>query len=173
MFRRLARSALVDEVFGGAGTDELMTSGGNDYLRGGDGVDYLYGGEGNDHLYGDRQIDHLLGGDGDDWLFGNAGSDRLHVQAGNDFLTGGGGNDRFFISDRDWSFPTATGHTVVTDFTRGTDKLQVSNGGYAFADFNSDGNGRLNDADAHVAVGPSVWAAGPASRRWSPNATAR
>ena len=88
-----------------------------DYTRG-----LIKGGSGDDHLYGF---------DKDDQIDGNAGADLLDGGAGADILTGGRGNDWFTLhqgalptraeirqsSDRELD--------VVTDFTRGEDKIKV------------------------------------------------
>jgi Ca2+-binding RTX toxin-like protein len=88
----------------GSAQDNIIT--GNtaaNTLNGGLGNDTLDGGAGNDTLIGDDGADVLIGG------------------LGNDSLTGGDGADSF-------KFNTALGKTnidAVTDFTHGTDQLQL------------------------------------------------
>lgn len=102
------------------GNDTLYGWAGNDCLTGNTGHDTLYGGTGNDTLYGGADNDTLYGGSGADQLFGDAGNDILVGGFGADRLTGGGGADTFrFVSTRD------TGDTI-TDFVRGTDKIDLS-----------------------------------------------
>ncbi len=68
----------------------------------------INGGGGNDTITGSASYDDkILGGDGNDYLNG---------MGGNDILTGGNGNDIF-------AFGAGWGHDTVTDFKRGTDKL--------------------------------------------------
>ena len=70
----------------------------------------LFGGNGNDAIYGYR---------GNDSLNGGAGKDRLYGGGGNDTLTGGDDKDAFLIDSRDF------GSVTVTDFTLGTDSLDL------------------------------------------------
>lgn len=84
-------------------------------------------------LTGNTGANALSGGGGDDTLIGNAGNDRLDggdgadiLQGGTglDMLTGGAGADLF-----DWNAASHVGkgstRDVVTDFTPGTDKLDL------------------------------------------------
>ena len=77
-------------------------------------------------LDGGAGDDILSGGAGDDRLIGGAGNDRLIGGAGKDVLTGGAGNDIF-----DFNAPGETGLTspiwdVITDFMRGSDKIDLA-----------------------------------------------
>ncbi|MBI0435022.1 glycosyl hydrolase [Roseomonas sp. KE0001] len=74
-------------------------------------------------------------------IIGNDGSNVLDGRGGNDVLTGGRGADIFVIAK-------GAGHDTITDFARGTDKLQLSGfSGDARLSFSggvatiSDGNG--------------------------------
>jgi Ca2+-binding RTX toxin-like protein len=74
----------------------------------------INGGGGNDVITGSASYDDkILGGDGNDTLNG---------MGGNDILTGGNGNDIF-------AFGAGWGHDTVTDFKRGTDKLNFHDAG--------------------------------------------
>lgn len=95
----------ADDLRGTRGADEIRGRGGDDTLSGGDGADRLRGDEGNDTLFGGNGDDRLRGDKGDDWL------------------TGGAGRDRFI-------FGTQGGHDVVTDFTDGQDRLDLTNFGF-------------------------------------------
>jgi Ca2+-binding RTX toxin-like protein len=123
-----------DTLYGGAGDDTLDGGADSDYLDGGDGNDILFGGAGTDFLVGGFGNDTLYGQDGNDILFGGSGNDILVGGAGNDTLRGGGdvgtvggkdtltgglGNDTFQL-DRG-----TLGSIVITDFTRGEDKIQL------------------------------------------------
>ncbi len=76
-----------------------------------------------DKLDGFNKNDRIYGNDGDDLLDGRDGADLLYGGAGADTLTGGDGNDWFTL----YQGPLTTDSTldVVTDFTRGEDKIKV------------------------------------------------
>ena len=118
----------ADTLFGDAGNDTLKGGNAGDTLNGGDGNDTLEGENDADTLNGDAGNDTLLGGNGDDLLNGGTGNDLLdggagidvlNGGAGNDTLSGGNGADRFVFTD-------ATGNDVITDFRRGSDKIDLS-----------------------------------------------
>ncbi|KQT31365.1 hypothetical protein ASG29_15585 [Sphingomonas sp. Leaf412] len=125
-------NGLDNRMVGSTGKDILYGLAGNDTLQGGDGDDRLFGGEGNDLLRGDagndwldggNGNDNLLGGDGNDTLAGGAGADVLEGGAGQDTMTGGIGADIFRFRSADVA---AGGFDVITDFARGTDKIDLS-----------------------------------------------
>jgi VCBS repeat-containing protein len=103
-----------------AGDDTVYGRAGKDRLEGGEGSDLLYGGSGNDRLSGGSGSDRLFGGSGRDRLDGGSGADQLSGGLGADILTGGSGADRFvFYSVKDTN-------DKITDFTRGSDKIDLS-----------------------------------------------
>ena len=115
-------TALInDDIFGEAGNDLLSGLTGNDNLFGGLGDDLIYGDSGNDWLAGEGGDDQLFGGGGNDLLEGGAGNDLLLGGAGNDTLVGGSGSDRFRLIN-------APGPDIITDFTPGTDLIELSRG---------------------------------------------
>lgn len=144
-----------NELHGGAGNDLLYAGPGNDLLDGGpgndtvsyahatagvtvdlslltaqntigagvdtlQGIENLVGSNFNDHLTGDNNNNVINGGLGNDVLNGGGGDDILIGGMGNNTLTGGPGADTF-----QW-LAGNSGHDVVTDFTPGTDKLDLS-----------------------------------------------
>ncbi|HWU92633.1 MAG TPA: Ig-like domain-containing protein, partial [Sphingomicrobium sp.] len=115
-------SLQATDLAGNTGTysgENLVDGGKNGSLVGGSGDDFLWGGPGNGNLSGGAGDDRLDGGSGNDLLNGGTGNDRLVGGTGNDTLTGGSGSD-VFVFDRGF------GHDVVTDFTPGTDHLELS-----------------------------------------------
>jgi VCBS repeat-containing protein len=144
-----------NELHGGAGNDLLFSGPGNDLLDGGTGndtasyahaaagvtvnlsqltaqntlgagtdtltgIDNLTGSNFNDSLTGDNNSNLISGGMGNDVLNGGGGDDYLIGGLGNNTLTGGSGADTF-----QW-LKGNSGHDVITDFTPGTDKLDLS-----------------------------------------------
>ena len=127
----------ADTLFGGKDNDILSGDAGNDMLFGNLGVDTLHGGAGADTLFGGQGNDVLFGDDGDDWLSGDLGDDTI---------TGGAGSDTFI-------FAPGSGHDVVTDFTKGQDRLDIS----AYA--SSGAHVAITDdaQGAHVAFSTGDW----------------
>ncbi|QXZ12775.1 retention module-containing protein [Pseudomonas sp. AO-1] len=144
-----------NEMHGGAGNDLLYSGPGNDILDGGTGIDTvsyahatagvtvnlgllgaqntigagtdtisnienLVGSNFNDTLTGDNNNNVINGGLGNDILNGGGGDDLLIGGMGNNTLTGGAGADTFQYLKGN------TGHDTITDFTPGTDKLDLS-----------------------------------------------
>jgi Ca2+-binding RTX toxin-like protein len=103
----------VDRVTGttlnGTGLDDILIGrdGANNTINGNEGNDVLIGGTGNDKLNG---------GTGNDVLMGGGGADQL---------TGGAGNDTFLFKAISDSTP-GTGHDTITDFTHGSDHIDIS-----------------------------------------------
>ena len=102
---------------------------------GGSGRDFLNGGAGGDRLRGNGGHDTLLGGLGDDVLLGEGGNDTLKGQKGRDTLTGGAGRDTFFFRKGD-------GQDTITDYTVGTDVIEIGKGAARFGrlELAEDGN---------------------------------
>lgn len=107
------------EVTGSQGDDTLQGFGGDDLLMGGAGNDLLARSTGADALIGGAGNDTLGGGLGKDTLRGGAGDDVLTGGAGRDVLTGGAGADTFVLK-------AASGTDVITDFTLGTDVIDLT-----------------------------------------------
>jgi Ca2+-binding RTX toxin-like protein len=140
-----------DNFWGGAG-DDLISAGaglntiyggrGDDTIDGGGGIDVIKGGNGNDTILGGKGKDTLWGGNGDDTIDGGSKNDVIYGGPGNDTLTGGAHNDTFV-------FQTLSGNSVVTDFTNGADKLDMTTFGLTGAEIaaaaSQTGSGTLID----------------------------
>ena len=107
----------ADRLYGQGGADRIWGGRGADILDGSGGADTAYGGAGNDELRGDGDRDALDGGSGRDRLIGGAAGDRL---------TGGAGVDTFVFNRTDNSQGGNATRDTITDFTRGTDRLDLS-----------------------------------------------
>ncbi|MCO7522109.1 MULTISPECIES: retention module-containing protein [unclassified Pseudomonas] len=151
----LVAGAGNNSLYGGEGNDLLIGGPGNDLLDGGagndtasyarasagvsvdlghvgqqntvgagldtlTGIENLVGSDYNDTLIGNDGDNLLNGGAGNDVLKGGAGNDTLIGGRGDDSLSGGSGNDVFVWQKGD------TGHDTVTDFTPGSDRLDLS-----------------------------------------------
>ncbi|OXE35158.1 MAG: calcium-binding protein [Phenylobacterium zucineum] len=121
----------TNQLFGGIGNDSLFGGTTSAKMFGGDGDDILSSGSGGGQAFGELGNDILIGGDGNDQLSGGCGADMLNGGAGADFLagdagadllTGGNGADTFYFVSGD---STAAAMDTITDFTVGTDKLQL------------------------------------------------
>ena len=102
----------VENLIGSAHDDILAGDRRDNDIDGGAGNDTLYGGPGG----GD---DVMSGGLGNDRIFGGQGADTLIGGPGNDRLAGGHGNDVFV-------FGPGEGADTVTDFSGGTDKIDLT-----------------------------------------------
>lgn len=106
----IARDTWIENAVAGAG---------NDVLKGNELGNELEGNGGDDRLYGYAGADTLEGGPGADRLYGSAGDDTLTGGPGDDRLSGGADADVFVFTPGD-------GEDVITDFTRGEDKIDLS-----------------------------------------------
>jgi serralysin len=88
-------------------------------------IEKAVGGSGNDTLIANDSGNTLSGGGGNDTLTGGAGADRLIGGAGVDTITGAAGADVFVFLLGD-SSAAAGQHDMITDFTRGQDKIDLS-----------------------------------------------
>lgn len=90
----------------------------------------LSGGVGNDTITGGGGNDKIEGGPGNDTLRGDSGTDYLVGGLGRDVLTGGISRDYFIFEQAPRyagkeSGITSTTRDYITDFVRGTDKLDI------------------------------------------------
>jgi Ca2+-binding RTX toxin-like protein len=116
-------------LVGTAGDDVLVAGIGDNLINAGDGNDVLTAGSGNDTLHGEAGNDSLFSGAGNDLLDGGLGNDILNGGEGDDFLIGGLGNNSLTGGAGADTFQWLkgnSGHDVVTDFTPGTDRLDLS-----------------------------------------------
>lgn len=79
-----------------------------------------------DRLNGDSGNNYLDGKGGNDTLNGGAGNDTLYGGAGRDTMTGGAGNDVFLFKAVSEIGSTPSTRDVITDFTKGQDKIDLS-----------------------------------------------
>lgn len=153
-----------DMLYGLAGNDTINGGDGNDQIFAGNGDDTINGGAGDDVAYGDNGNDTMSGGDGNDLLAGENGNDTLNGGAGQDTLRGGNGNDIINGgADADtltgnggadtFVFGFSDGADTITDFAKGSDLISLTGTGITWAMLDSNANGKLDDADAFVAVG--------------------
>jgi Ca2+-binding RTX toxin-like protein len=142
-------------LFGGNGNDLLFSGSGNDLLDGGAGVNTVSyanatsavhvdlniitaqhtGGAGIDTL---ANVANLIGSNYDDTLTGGYDNNVFHGGLGNDFLNGGGGDDVLVGGPGNNTLTGGSGsdtfawehgnvgHDLVTDFSIGVDKLDLS-----------------------------------------------
>jgi len=105
------------QVLTGTADADILLGGAIGVTSGSD-ADTLNGGDGNDHLNG---------GYGNDTLNGGAGNDLLKGRFGDDSLTGGDGADTLYyhIQEVQGKFLSADGNDTMTDFTIGTDIIQL------------------------------------------------
>lgn len=99
---------------------------GNDTITGSTGNDKLYSWDGNDTINAGNGQDFVQGGKGNDKLGGGGGNDTLVGGNGKDTLTGGIGTDRFDFNNAVETGLTTTTRDIITDFTRGQDKIDLS-----------------------------------------------
>ena len=138
-----------DILYGNMGEDTLIGGGNADLLYGGQGNDIVYGNLGDDSLNGNLGNDILFGGQGNDVINGGDGADQIAGNQGDDTLVGGGGADTFI-------FGFDTGNDQVSDFTAGTDSLQVSDGlTYTAADSGGNTLFTLSDGGTVTLIGIS------------------
>ena len=104
-------------------------------------LERVSGTSGNDVLVGGQTSDHLDGKGGNDTIIGRGGDDTLVGGTGVDTLTGGAGADTFVFRTIDDSAKGISGYVnnvtlgwqsgqgqrdIITDFTSGTDKIDIS-----------------------------------------------
>lgn len=150
-----------DTLYGEDGSDTLRGGLDDDYLYGSDGNDNLDGGAGRDTVryLGDAalrvelglissqstlgsgndlliNVENLVTGSGNDTLIGSSGNNVMNGGDGDDLLIGGGGNDTLAGGDGADTFRlgSGTGDDVILDFADGTDRIDFSGSGIAFAD---------------------------------------
>ena len=75
---------------------------------------------------GNALANQITGNSGANTLSGGSGNDTLTGGAGRDVLTGGAGSDIFDFNALSESGLTATTRDVISDFVRGTDKIDLS-----------------------------------------------
>jgi Ca2+-binding RTX toxin-like protein len=102
------------QVTRGSGTDQVT------------GFENLVGSGLADRLTGSSGRNGLNGGAGDDQLLGGAGDDVLVGGSGRDVMTGGSGLDVFDFNAARETGSTSGTADVIADFTRGSDRIDLS-----------------------------------------------
>lgn len=132
-----------DTLLGNGGADILNGGADRDTLRGGAGQDDLDGGDESDRLFGNKGSDEIDGGLGNDRINGGSGNDVMSGEGGRDFLNGGNGRDTliggtgkdsltggaqkdFFVFNAAADSVVGNLNDVITDFTTGVDKLDLT-----------------------------------------------
>jgi Ca2+-binding RTX toxin-like protein len=86
----------------------------------------ITGSSGSETLNGDAFDNVISGLGGNDTINGGAGNDSIIGGAGRDVMTGGAGLDRFVFSSVSDMNTTVSTRDVITDFSHGTDKIDLS-----------------------------------------------
>ena len=99
-------------VYGGAqyGRQQIDLAAGDNFYQGNDAPEYIISNSGDDVINAGGGNDVIEAGTGDDIINGGTGNDRL---------TGGDGADSFV-------FDSSSGDDIITDFTTGTDSIDMS-----------------------------------------------
>lgn len=133
---------------GGADNDQLRGAAPTLTMRGRDGDDRLTVGFSDDGSDSETSVARVSGGGGSDTLLGGwnvnrlsggGGDDLIASQGRDDRITTGPGQDLLGTGERVLTVPSTV---VVTDFTRGEDRVAVT--GRSFADFDQNGDGVLD-----------------------------
>ena len=98
------------------------------------------------------QITNVIGTSGNDTITGNSLNNVINGHGGNDTLTGGAGNDTFAVST---NATPATAETItITDFTSGSDKLDLSayQTTYAALTDGNTANGEMTNVSGHAQI---------------------
>lgn len=132
-----------DTVYLGAGNVDISNTKGTTVFGGSGKLDFHGGGNGNDSIMAGSGSATILGGGGFDTIIGGSGALKADGGSGQDLLvggsfkdtlTGGSGGDTFrFVKTGGASNATH----VITDFTHGIDKIDLSGGGYSLTDITS------------------------------------
>ncbi len=168
----IARGAIVENAFGGAGADTVTGNAANNWLMGnanidtlhgeagadtldgGSSNDSLWGGSGNDSVSGGAHKDYLWGGADDDLVSGGSGDDYLYGDGGSDTLLGGEGNDRLTGGDGNDSLEGGGGADIF--FADAGDDVIVGGAGADTIDFSTFGSAVTVDLKAHTASGGDI-----------------
>lgn len=105
------------------GTDTVKNV---EWIKLGDANDIAFGSTLANTLDGGKGADNLYGLAGNDVLLGGDGADKLDGGLGKDIMTGGADSDSFIFRSIKDSGILATTRDVITDFTQGADKLDLS-----------------------------------------------
>ncbi len=154
--QNLIRGGAGDSViYGGRDRDVIAGNAGQDLLRGGAGDDRIFGGAGRDTIAGNSGDDQIFGGTDDDRIFGGAGDDTIDGGPGADQLWGGAGADIFVWRSASDSAPSR-GVDRIMDFTRGQDRLDLSDFDLTREGQSSTGFSGQTGEWHHIGAGPGL-----------------
>ena len=128
----LRAATLEYEVGGGGRVSYASGIFGGFTIANGAVIENARSGSGNDVLNGNDAANKLLSQAGNDTVNGFGGNDAIYAAGGADTLTGGTGKDVFLYAEVTDS-GVGLGRDVITDFTRGEDKIDLDQmGGKTF-----------------------------------------
>jgi len=134
-FENLRGSSTAETLIGDDNSNVIKGLGGADTIYGGGGDDTLYAGDSGMSALSassNSTADILYGGAGNDTLIGSAGANTFDGGVGSDTIVTGGGNDTIVLRTGDGG-STIAGADVITDFTDGTDVMDLT-GSLTFGD---------------------------------------
>jgi Ca2+-binding RTX toxin-like protein len=130
----VSTGAGADLVVSGSGNDTVTTTGGADIVLSGAGNDTVSTGEGSDIILSAAGNDIIAAAAGNDIIFSGSGDDRINAAGGADIIDSGSGDDIIWLGTVDGaedvvifgSTAAANGIDAITQFTSGSDKLNLS-----------------------------------------------
>ena len=114
-----------NRLYGGSGNDSISAGNGNNHINGNLGDDVIQAGSGNNVILGGQGNDVIAAGNGNNVMEGDAGNDVLQAGTGVNIFSGNAGNDLFLYSPGDASTTHNGFWDEITDFSPGSDKINL------------------------------------------------